>query len=126
MTDDEFDDFAEQMRVLVAEGSYLWEFPPGSRDLLGNGEWREHGPWRQEDCAAAVKLWLDEGLLSLVGLPPEEDQLSETAARNVLASPQAWMTSTDGSTNIAVVPTEAGEALAWADWLARLSVLCAA
>ncbi len=40
MTDDQFADFTDQIRLLVAEESYLWELPVGSRDLVGDGEWR--------------------------------------------------------------------------------------
>lgn len=86
MNDDEFADFTDQMRLLVAEGSYLWELPAGSRDLIGEDKWLYYGPWRQEDCAAAVHLWFDAGLVSLLRRWPEEQALTATDAREVLAA----------------------------------------
>jgi hypothetical protein len=123
MSDDEFGDFAAQMRLLVAEESFLWELPAGSRDLLGDGRWRHHGPWRQEDCAAAMKLWFDAGWLALMQGWSDRQLLPSALAPGMLASPQAWVLSGDGSRSIAVVATEVGEAVSWSDWVASLSAL---
>lgn len=120
MTEDQFADFTDQMRLLVAEESYLWEFPAGSRDLLGNDEWLHHGPWRQEDCSAAVHLWFDAELVFLLRRWPEEQRLGASEARAVLAAPESWAMNPDGSSNVALLATEAGEALAWDEWRSML------
>ncbi len=91
MTDDEFADFTDQMRLLVFEESYLWELPMGSRDLVGDDEWLYHGAWRQEDCSAAVHVWFDAGLVSLLRRWPEEQPLATSEAREVLAARESWV-----------------------------------
>ena len=125
MSADQFADFTEQMRLLVAEESHLWEFPAGSRDLVGDDQWLHHGPWRQEDCSAAVHLWFDAGLVFLLRRWPEDQSLGTSEARAVLAAPESWVMSGDGSANapVALLSTEAGEALAWDDWRSMLSAL---
>jgi hypothetical protein len=123
MTNEEFADFADQMRLLVAEESYLYELPLGSRDSLGDDSWRLHGPWRRDDCAAAVNLWFDAGLVSLLRRWPTDELLASPTAREVLDAPRSWVTTPDGSTCISLVETDAGEALAWGEWTALLAVL---
>lgn len=122
MTEDEFADCTDQMRLLVSEEAYLWEFPAGSRDLMGDGEWLEHGPWRREDCSAAVHVWFDAGLVSLLRRWPEDHLLATLDARAVLAVRESWAMTPDG-TNCAVAATAAGEALAWDGWRSLLSAL---
>ena len=63
MTDDEFQDFVAEMRTLVAEEAYVWEVPSVVQDNLGDGAVRVQGPWRQEDCAVALRTWYQAGLV---------------------------------------------------------------
>lgn len=128
MGDVDFADFTEQMRLLVAEESYLWELPAGSRDLIGENKWRDHGPWPYADCAAALLLWLDAGLVLLLRRWPEEQPLTPEEARQVLATPESWVLDErpvhdEQVESFAVAATEAGDALAWEEWGALLSVL---
>ena len=128
MTDDEFADFTDQMRLSVAEEAYLWELPAGSRDLTGDNNWLEHGPWQQADCAAAILLWFDAGLVSLLRRWPEEQPLTAEEERQVLITPESWVLDErpvhdEHGTSFAVAATEAGDALAWDEWRALLSVL---
>lgn len=123
MTDEEFADFASEMRVLVAEESQLWELPLGSTDHLRDGESRRHGPWRQEDCAAAVKVWLEAGLVSLVPAYPDSELLSASAAREALDAPLTWVIPSDGSRSLCLLSTDAGDAVTWDDWIALLDGL---
>lgn len=120
MTDEEFHDFADQMRLVVAEESHLWDIPPGSRDMLGDDQWRIHGPWRWQDCAAAIKLWFEAGLVSFYRVWPEEVPLDSEAAREILDRPSAWVRAQDGS-QVAVAETDRGSDLAWEAWLAILA-----
>ena len=122
MSDDEFADFTEQMRLLVAEGSFLWELPAGTRDHIGENKWLDHGPWQQADCAAAVHLWFDAGLLSVLRRWPEEHALTAPDAREVLDALDSWLLEQDG-TNFALEETEAGAALGWDEWRTLLRVL---
>lgn len=59
------EDFLDQMHLLVLEGSAIFEFPLGSRDLLPE-QTIHHGPWPPADCATVLDAWFSEGLLSCV------------------------------------------------------------
>jgi hypothetical protein len=123
MTNAQFDDFAAELRWAVAEEAYLWELPGGSRDSLGDDTWREHGPWRREDCSAALTVWLDVGWVSLVRLWPHEVPLDTDAAREHLADPASWVSYRNGTTNVAVVATSEGDATPTHRWTAQLAEL---
>jgi hypothetical protein len=62
MTGEQFLDFANEMYVAVAEEAYLWELPTGSCDMEADGS-VQHGPWRPEDCSAALVVGLTAGFL---------------------------------------------------------------
>lgn len=122
MTGKQFLDFANEMYVAVAEEAYLWELPTGSRDIEADGS-VTHGPWRPEDCSAALLLWLDAGLLGLLRRWPDEQPVPTEQAAELLRSPDQWVQRTDGSMNVAVVATAAGDAVPGDDWVHALHVL---
>lgn len=91
MTEPDYEDFLEQMWLLVAEEAGLYEFPTGSVDVLPDGP-REHGPWSWEDCSTALARWLEAGLLALYrrdrdGLGPD---LAIEEGERVLATADEW------------------------------------
>lgn len=122
MTGEQFLDFANEMYVAVVEEAYLWELPTGSRDIEADG-WVQHGPWRPEDCSAALLVWFDAGLLGLLHRWPEEEPVRTEQAAELLRSPDQWVERPDGSMNVAVVATAAGEAVPGDDWVHALHVL---
>jgi hypothetical protein len=122
MTGEQFLDFANEMYVAVAEEAYLWELPTGSRDMEADG-WVQHGPWRPEDCSAALLVWFGAGLLGLLRRWPEEEPVPTEQATELLQSPDKWVQRPDGSMNVAVVATAEGEAVPGDDWVHALHVL---
>ncbi|WP_344690262.1 hypothetical protein [Blastococcus jejuensis] len=122
MTGEQFLDFANELYVAVAEEAYLWELPDGSRDLAADG-WVQHGPWRPEDCSGALLVWFDAGFLGLLRRWPEEEPVPTGQAAELLRSPDQWVQRPDGSMNVAVVATAAGEAVPADDWVQALHVL---
>jgi hypothetical protein len=122
MTGEQFLDFANEMYVAVAEEAYLWELPTGSRDMEADGS-VQHGPWRLEDCSAALLVWFDGGLLGLLRCWPEDEAVPSEQAAELLRSPDEWAQRPDGSMNVAVVATAAGLAVPVDDWVHALDVL---
>ena len=122
MTGEQFLAFVNEMYVAVAEEAYLWELPTGSCDMEGDGS-VQHGPWRPEDCSAALLVWFDAGLLGLLRRWPEEASVPSEQAAELLWSPDEWVQRADGSMNVAVVATAAGEAVSVDEWVHDLDVL---
>jgi hypothetical protein len=122
MTGEQFLDFGDEMYVAVVEEAYLWELPTGSRDMEADGL-VQHGPWRPEDCSAALLVWFDAGLLGLLRRWPEEEPVPDEQASELLRSPDQWGQRPDGSMNVAVVATAEGEAVPADDWVHALHVL---
>jgi hypothetical protein len=122
MAGDQFLDFANEMYVAVAEEAYLWELPTGSCDMEDDGP-VQHGPWRPEDCSAALLVWFDAGLLGLLRRWPEDEAVPSEQAAELLRSPDEWVQRPDGSMNVAVVATTAGLAVPADDWVQALDVL---
>ncbi len=121
MTGPQYEDFLEQMRLLVAEEAGLYEFPMGSVDVLPDGP-REHGPWAWEDCSAALARWLEAGLLALYrrdreGLGPD---LAMDGGQRVLTTADEWHlpTATDWVT---VYSSNRGDELPPDEWKAMLA-----
>jgi hypothetical protein len=104
MTLDQFVDFTNWMRLLVAEQAGLWEFPKGGIELAG-GRAVQHGPWRQQDCCAALLIWLDAGLITACRVRPggSEPDLPYEDARADLLNADMWRPP-DGSGFVRPVP----------------------
>ena len=97
MTQEQFDAFADEMHVLVAEQAALWEFPAQVTDHERDGTLTVRGPWRWEDCRDALLFWLDAGPVQLYSHQRvdqseqfEEVDLSEQDARAALLEAAAW------------------------------------
>lgn len=131
------DDFVEQTHLLVLEGSHLFEFPIGSRDLLASGT-VHHGPWDPTDCAGVLSGWLARGWLTLTVDADHAEVLGETTwwsrtsvasdpnfrdldprdAATLLRFPAMWLPGTpDG--NVMVCASDSGEAVPYSEWSAE-------
>jgi hypothetical protein len=122
MAGEQFLDFANEMHVAVAEEAYLWELPRGSRDMEVDGS-VQHGPRPPANCSAALLVWFNAGLLWLLRRGPEEEAVPNERVADLLRSPEEWVLGPDGSTNVAVVATAAGESVPGDDWVHALHVL---
>jgi hypothetical protein len=119
---DRFSEFADEMRLLVAEQAALWEFPLGSVCVIGGTRIR-HGPWPQAECADALRIWLDAGLVTLCRFRTDgsEPDLSPAEAREALEDPAAWQPPA-GSGFVSAYQS-IGKSESWASWTARLEPL---
>ncbi len=133
----EDDDFVQETHLFVLEGSRLFEFPMGSRDLLSSGT-VHHGPWDPAECAAVLGSWLAKGWLTLtvdadhaealgeatwwsrttVASDPNFRDLDARDAATLLLFPGKWLPGTpDG--NVMVCTSDVGEAVPYPDWSAE-------
>lgn len=95
MTQEQFDDFANQMYVLLCEHAVLWEYPAGSTDHERDGRVSVHGPWDWHDCRDALKVWHNDGLIRFYR--DADTDLSDEEARAVLDDADAWRTPTEAN-----------------------------
>ncbi len=61
-------DLVRQMRLLIAEQAFLWEFPQQLTDYYGADSTITHGPWRAADCQQVLARWFDCGLIDCIAI----------------------------------------------------------
>lgn len=59
-------DLVRQMRVLIAEETFLWELTQLVTDYYDTDRTVVHGPWRAADCQQILARWFDCGLIDCI------------------------------------------------------------
>ena len=59
-------DLVCQLRILIAEEAYLWEFPQQVTHYYGSESTVVHGPWQPADCRQILTRWFDCGLIDCI------------------------------------------------------------